>query len=232
MLFNYHHILCPVHRERNRLAVQYIAIAGFHLNQFILAMRQLIGKHQPSFLIGKERVDYNRRRVINCFCNQFACRQVTDLKPDTGCRNNFPGFCIMLFYTDKAGLCYIVQDIRIGLIICTDIYNEIRNKCLSFLPLCLVYHVTSIRKILRSSKPVCICNQYIAFVLPCRIKASCTGKVNLEFGAFLRFFDNSFMSGRFDIFRRNRNGCKRIRFRLCFRNHLRFIIFCCFFCIL
>ena len=230
MFFHHNHVLCPVYREWNRITVQHIAITGLHLNQLILAVGKLIRKHQPAFLIGKESVNGNRCRIINSFCNQVACRQIAYLESNTGCRNDFPCFSIVLFYTDKAGLGCIVQNIGIGLVICTDVNDKVRDKCLAFHALSLMYDITAIREILGNSKSVCIRSQNIAFVFSCRIIAACTGKINLEFGAFLRLLNNPLLPGSFDIFRRNRNRYMSIRIRLCFRNTLRIRIFYCFFC--
>ena len=192
MLFHHYHILRPVHREWNRLAVQHIAIAGLHLNQFILAMGQFIRKHQPAFLIGKERVNGNRRRVIDRLRNQIACRQVADLEPDSGRRDDFPGLRIMLLDTDKARLCRIVQDIGIGLVIGADVYNKIRDERLPFHALSLMHNITPIGEVPGNRKPVCVRSQDITFSFPCRIIAACAGKIDLEHSAFLRLLNDAF----------------------------------------
>ena len=98
----------------------------------------------------------------------------------------------MLFHTDKAGRSRIVQNIGISLVICTDVYNKVRNERLSFHALRLMYNITAIGEVLGNRKPVCVRSQDIALIFSRCVIAACTGKIDLEYSTLLRLLNDPF----------------------------------------
>ena len=193
------HIAASIYCKGNRLRIQYITITGFHFNQFIGAPWQFVRQHQGTAVIGIERGNGHRRRIVNRLGNQFPRRQISNLETNTSSRDDFSRLSIMFFHPDKAAHRLVIENIAVSLAMSADIYGKIRNKGLPVHALHLMYPIRAVGEVLGNGNAICIGHQQIALTLFGCVIAARAGEVNLEDCAFLRLLNDAFSTRGFYI---------------------------------
>ena len=179
-----------VHLKGNGSAVKYITVAGILLNNFVITVRKSIRQHQFTAVVGIVNLYIHRNGIIDMLDNVFARIGVTNLKANTGGRNNLSGFFVLLNNFDFRLKCSVVNQITIGLAILIDVNVKGRHKLFAFKSFNLLYNIHAVRKIVGSfGKSVFIGCQQRSFGFSCIFIRTCALEINLKHSVFFGVFD-------------------------------------------
>ena len=185
--------LAAVNGKRYRLTGKDIAIRRRHLVKLIIAGVQRLRQHQPAFIRNIESIKGLRVRIVDFLRDKFAGRQVFDLEPGTGHRDNITGLGIALLHAQPCGDCAVIQDIAVSLAVCGNKYRKVRNKSLSIFAGNLVNRIVSIRQHLRRRKAIAVRRKQVTLTFFRRVIAAGSFQVNLKDSTGLRSFNGSFV---------------------------------------
>ena len=185
--------LAAVNAERHRLTGKDITIRRRHLVKLVIAGVQRLRQHQPAFIRNIERIKSLRVRVVDFLRDKFAGRQVFDLEPGTGHRDNITGLGVTLLHAQPCGDGAVIQDIAVSLTVCGNKYCKVRNKSLSIFAGNLVDRIVSIWQHFRRRKTIAVRRKQVALTFFRRIIAAGSFQVNLKDSAGLRSFNGSFV---------------------------------------
>ena len=183
--------LASINGKRHRLTGKDITVRRCHLIKLIIPGMQRFRQHEPAFVRNIEGIKGLRVRVVNFLGDKFAGRQILDLEPGAGHRNNVPGLGIAFLYFEPCGNGAVIQDIAVGLAVCGNKYRKIRDKRLSFLAGCLVDRIMTVREHFGGSKAVAVRGEQVALAFLCRVIAACRLQVDFKDSAGLRALDHT-----------------------------------------
>ena len=179
-----------VYLEGYGSAVKHISEAGVLLDDFVIAIRECIRKHELSACIGVVDFDVHRSGIVDVLNHIFTSVGVTNLETDTRSRDNLSGFRVLLHdfnFSFKGG---IVNEVTIGFAILIDSHVKCRHKLFAFKSFGLLYSVYTIRQPFGSfGIAIHIGHEQGSFDFSCILIGSCTLEEHLKNCIFFRMLN-------------------------------------------